>query len=109
MPITSERKIGYNWKNSKDVVDSIQSIDNIWTPDYLDYSVTLTPTAIRNIKQYNKEAGNYLDNSLKCDNSLFCSSNFLSSKLEGLGATNIYINNDTFTESRYTKSEGGNS
>lgn len=109
VPITSERKIGYNWKNSKDVVDAIQSIDNIWTPDHLDYSVTLTPTAIRNIKQYNKDAENYLDNSLSCDNSLFCSSKFLSSKLEDLGVTNIFRNNDTFTESRYIKPVGGNS
>ena len=109
VPITSERKIGYNWKNSKDVVDAIQSIDNIWAPDHLDYSVTLTPTAIRNIKQYNKDAENYLDNSLSCDNSLFCSSKFLSSKLEDLGVTNIFRNNDTFTESRYIKPVGGNS
>ena len=109
VPITSERKIGYNWKNSEAVVKAIQSIDNIWSPDYLDYSVTLTPTAIRNIKQYNKSAENYLDNSLNCDNSLFCSSKFLSNKLNELGVTNIYINNDTFTESRYTKPVGGNS
>ena len=111
--VVSSREIGYNWKKSADVIEKIQDIDSVWTNDYLEFSLTLTPSAIRNIKQYNKteldRGYTYLDNNLlNCTNtSLYCSSSFLSSRLEEYGVQDIYTNSSFSSKDfRYSKPGG---
>lgn len=106
----TERVIGNNWANSAEIINNIQAnAERIWTDEYLEYSFTLTPQAINNIRNYNNTKngiGGYLDNSLySCDkdsNNAFknCKSSFLDLYTldDGLG---VKIN-------KYTRALGGN-
>lgn len=106
----TERVIGNNWANSAEIINNIQAnAERIWTEEYLEYSFTLTPQAINNIRNYNNTKngiGGYLDNSLySCDkdsNNAFknCKSSFLDLYTldDGLG---VKIN-------KYTRALGGN-
>lgn len=106
----TERVIGNNWANSAEIINNIQAnAERIWTDEYLEYSFTLTPQAINNIRNYNNTKngiGGYLDNSLySCDkdsNNSFknCKSSFLDLYTldDGLG---VKIN-------KYTRALGGN-
>jgi len=81
----SRRRIGSNWNtsNAHKVIDNIQKLGNeIWNnkPQYV---ITLTPSMIKDIKNYNKGT-NYLDNSLKCGSNLYCTSNFLNGELKDI-------------------------
>ena len=105
----TERVIGNNWANSAEIINNIQAnAERIWTDEYLEYSFTLTPQAINNIRNYNNTKngiGGYLDNSLySCDkdsNNAFknCKSSFLDLYTldDGLG---VKIN-------KYTRALGG--
>ena len=106
----STRKVGNNWNDSKaqTVINSISSTaDKLYVdPNLLEYSFTLTPQAIKSIREYNdsKESGGggYMDNSLyscrvdtdtkglKYFNN--CKSYFLeTSNLNSLGIDEFYI------------------
>ena len=81
----SRRRIGSNWNtsNAHKVIDNIQKLGNeVWNnkPQYV---ITLTPSMIKDIKNYNKGT-NYLDNSLKCGSNLYCTSNFLNEELKNI-------------------------
>ena len=79
------RKIGYNWRVDDDTLDSyknnvekyITSRQDVYSKTPL-YSVTLTPSIIKEIRKYNKD-NDYGDNStLSCDeNGYHCYSTFL--------------------------------
>lgn len=106
----STRKIGNNWTDAKanTAINKINATaDKLYTdPNLLEYSFTLTPESIRNIRRYNKDreggGGGYMDNSLyKCNVSADssglnyfnkCKSRFLeTSNLNYLGINDFYI------------------
>lgn len=108
-----KRVVGFNWINKDSVIDKIQSDGkDIWTTEP-EFTVTLTPSAIKNIKDYNKNV-NYLDvnrEALNCSaDNLNCTSSFLKdSKLVELGITEFSKGkNFSDVSFRYTKSGGGN-
>lgn len=107
--ISSVRELGFNWKDKGEIIKEIQSKgSDIWTStSHPEVVVTLTPSAIRNIKQYNTGT-NYLENSLDCDaRDLSCSSKFLKNELiEYVGTDNVIIDNELFNNNRYTKPGG---
>lgn len=90
--VTAKRKIGYNWTtyNAIQVINEIQKLgDKAYTEQPYQYKVTLTPTDIKQIKQYNKRLengnqGGYLNFSLNCDDNIYCTSNFLNKDLKDI-------------------------
>ncbi len=98
----NNRKIGYNWntKNAGDIIAEIEKLgDRIWTDKKPKYSITLTPSVINKIKDYNKGNG-YLDYSISCNEDLSCTSSFINKKLKEFGGTvvkeNVSSINDLF-------------
>lgn len=76
----NNRTVGMNWRNSEKIIDAIQDVgDSIWTdatPRAARYVIELSPSNIKNIREYNDER-DYIDYSLTCDSSLNCTSDFL--------------------------------
>lgn len=79
------RKIGYNWRVDDDISDSyknnvekyITSRQDVYSKTPL-YSVTLTPSIIKEIRKYNKDNDYGDNNTLSCDeNGYYCYSTFL--------------------------------
>lgn len=110
--ISATRIVGFNWKDQESVVEEIQRKgDEVWSNAEAELTVTLTPTAIRSIKQYNKESiiNDTLDRTtgIKCSvQTLNCTSTFLKSELGSMiGTDNIVFNNELFEMNRYTLKE----
>ncbi len=78
----NNREYGSNWLNSASLITQIENIgNNIWNEDS-EYSFTLTPSNIADIKKYNAKMENsnngYLDTSIVCENGFEnCKSTFL--------------------------------
>lgn len=103
------RKIGFNWKDQEEVVNKIQKKgEEVWSNSKAELTVTLTPTAIRAIKQSNKDliVNDVVDRSsgIKCSaTTLNCTSTFLRSELSTMiNSDNIVFNTDLFDQNRYT-------
>ena len=83
----NERENENNWTGKQDIIDEIQnSASTIFTDEenHLEYRYTLTSEGINQIKEYNeraKEAGGYLNKTLRCETSngefVNCQSDFL--------------------------------
>ena len=76
--LANERSVAPNWATEKGKYTQkrIEEIgESVYTPEYLEYSYTLTPAGMKQIKAYN-EATHYGDFNLKC-NGNNCTSNFL--------------------------------
>lgn len=74
----TNRTKGMNWKNATKLINAIQNLgEGIWTKNP-QYVIELTPTNIKNIKEYNNSISEgYMDYSLECDLSKNCISSFL--------------------------------
>lgn len=73
------RNIGQNWltTNAIQVINEIQNNgENVWTKKEPMYSITLSSSAMKTVRNYNS-MNNYLNNSLDCDENLRCTSDFL--------------------------------
>ncbi len=94
----NDREIGYNWSQTAKAEATLQEIENAGESIYEEpqYSYTLSPTNLRNIREYNDDAGSYTnsrtpesvngeDTAVYCDNvtidgktySVRCKSRFL--------------------------------
>lgn len=83
---TRTRTIGRNWVNAIDVINSIQSIENILEKEP-QYVIELNAKDIKEIREYNKDVNDYLDYSLDCEDSYRCYSTFLT-KFNNIVKTN---------------------
>ncbi len=98
------RAINTNWSNMSALIEEIKdSANTIYTDSkYLEYSYTLTPDAIKKIREYNKGknsgAGGYLDNSLiDCEGDSVngfsnCKSTFLNEFKDSNNSFGIIVN-----------------
>ena len=116
-----KRVVGFNWINKDNTINTIQATgESIWTSEP-EVTVTLTPSAIKKLKENNNVVGNYLDlstglecyaDSLRCENTILSrnSSNNLFNILgtNSNGEDNLIINDDKFKANRYEKSGGDN-
>ena len=116
-----KRVVGFNWINKDNTINTIQATgESIWTSEP-EVTVTLTPAAIKKLKENNNVVGNYLDLStgLKCyADSLWCENTILSKNssnnlfnilgTNSNGEDNLIINGDKFKANRYEKSGGDN-
>lgn len=106
---TNCREEGYNWNSSTKAQVTKKEVEEAGETVYSDaeYSYTLTPTQLQEIRKYNKEVGTYSnsttvsgENALKCDHETYngieysvrCTSTFLDT------ANNLY-----FTENKRNK------
>ena len=116
-----KRVVGFNWINKDSTINNIQTTgESIWTSEP-EVTVTLTPAAIKKLKENNNVVGNYLDLStgLECvADKLYCKNTLLSKDssnnlfnilgTNSNGEDNLIINGDKFEANRYTKSGGDN-
>lgn len=104
------RAVGRNWSTSLSVIDAIESISkDFWSETTPQYSVTITPNQLNQIKAYNltqNSSGGYLNYSLNCTDSsgdgnpANCTSTFLKDKIATLEYATRYETNINETDKK---------